>query len=74
MGTSTTGGINPRSVPKLTPIASSDYFNALVQGFEQVRLSSSSRAPAYEPRTRSIRARVVKTLVPPSSCARCVYS
>jgi hypothetical protein len=39
--TSTTSGINPHSVPKSTPIASSDYFNILVQGFENGGLSSS---------------------------------
>jgi hypothetical protein len=38
--TSTTSGINPKSIPKSTPIASSDYLNVLVQGFEKGGLSS----------------------------------
>jgi hypothetical protein len=39
--TSTTSGINPHKVPPSTEIASSDYLNALVQGFEQGGLTSS---------------------------------
>jgi hypothetical protein len=39
--TTTTSGINPHNVPKSTLIASSDYFNILVQGFEKGGLTSS---------------------------------
>jgi hypothetical protein len=44
--TSTGSGINPHNVPKSTPIASSDYFNILVQGFEKGGLSSSQAESA----------------------------
>jgi hypothetical protein len=43
---STTGGINPQSVPKSTQIASSDYFNVLVQSFEKGGLTSSQAESA----------------------------
>ena len=44
--TLTTGGINPQSVPKSTQIASSDYFNVLVQSFEKGGLTSSQAESA----------------------------
>ena len=44
--TPTTGGINPQSVPKSTQIASSDYFNVLVQSFEKAGLTSSQAESA----------------------------
>jgi hypothetical protein len=44
--TSTTSGINPHNVPPSTPIASSDYFNVLVQGFEKGGLTSSQAESA----------------------------
>jgi hypothetical protein len=44
--TSTTAGINPHSVPKSTQIASSDYFNVLVQSFEKGGLTSSQAESA----------------------------
>jgi len=44
--TTTTSGINPHNVPASTPIASSDYFNVLVQGFEKGGLSSSQAESA----------------------------
>jgi len=43
-GTTTTFG--PHDVPPSTQIASSDYFNALVQGFEKGGLSSSQSQSA----------------------------
>jgi hypothetical protein len=45
-GSATTAGINPHSVPKSTVIASSDYFNVLVQGFEKGGLTSSQASSA----------------------------
>ena len=45
-GATTTSGINPHNVPKSTPIASSDYFNVLVQGFENGGLTSSQAESA----------------------------
>ncbi len=44
--TLTTGGINPQKVPKSTQIASSDYFNVLVQSFEKGGLTSSQAESA----------------------------
>jgi hypothetical protein len=45
-GTAPTSGINPKNVPESTLIASSDYFNVLVQGFEKGGLSSSQAESA----------------------------
>lgn len=45
-GTTTTSGINPHNVPPSTPIASSDYLNVLVQGFEKGGMSSSQAESA----------------------------
>jgi hypothetical protein len=44
--TAPTSGINPHNVPKSTLIASSDYFNVLVEAFEKRGISSTQAQSA----------------------------